>query len=50
KLKFAALELLGRYDGNEAQALLMAATTDEDPAVCRKSHEVMNRRDRARTG
>lgn len=50
KLKFTALELLGRYDGNEARALLMAATTDDDPAVCRKSHEVMNRRDRARTG
>ncbi len=50
KLKCAALELLGRYDGNEARALLMAATRDDDPAVCRKSHEVMNQRDRVRAG
>lgn len=50
RLKCAALEVLASYEGNQAQALLMSATRDDDPAVCRKAHEVMNERDRARTG
>lgn len=50
KLKCAALELLGRYEGSEPQALLMAAIRDDDPAVRRRSHEIMNQRDRLRTG
>jgi hypothetical protein len=49
ELKCATLEVLGGHDGSEAQTLILSATRDDDPAVSRKAHEIMNQRDRAQS-